>query len=30
MFIPKRIIFEKNALDYEMSKNIYEKFKDKA
>ncbi len=30
MFIPKRIIFEKNALNYEMGKNIYEKFKDKA
>ena len=28
MFIPKRIIFEKNALNYEMGKNIYEKFKD--
>ena len=26
MFIPKRIIFEKNALNYEMGKNIYEKF----
>lgn len=28
MFIPKRIIFEKGALDYEMSKEILDKFKD--
>ncbi|WP_352419118.1 spore photoproduct lyase [Proteiniborus sp.] len=29
MFIPKRIIFEKNVLKYEMGKEIYLKFKDK-
>lgn len=29
MFIPKRIIFEKNALEYEMGKEIFAKFKDK-
>lgn len=29
MFIPKRILFEKNSLDYEIGKNIYEIFKDK-
>lgn len=29
MFIPKRILFEKNSLDYEIGKNIYETFKDK-
>lgn len=28
MFIPKRVIFEKNSLDYEMGKSIFEKFKD--
>lgn len=28
MFIPKRIIFEKGSLDYEIGKNIYDKFKD--
>lgn len=28
MFIPKRIIFEKGSLDYEVGKNIYNKFKD--
>lgn len=28
MFIPKRILFEKNALDYELGKNIYNFFKD--
>lgn len=27
MFIPRRIVFEKGALDYEIGKNIYEKFK---
>ncbi|MBV7272135.1 spore photoproduct lyase [Clostridium thailandense] len=30
MFIPKRVIFEKDSLDYEMGKSIYEKFKDSA
>lgn len=29
MFIPKRIIFEKDSLEYEMSKKIYNHFKDK-
>lgn len=29
MFIPKRIIFEKDALEYEMAKRILTKFKDK-
>lgn len=29
MFIPKRIIFEKNALEYETGLNIYNFFKDK-
>jgi spore photoproduct lyase len=29
MFIPKRIIFEKDALEYEMAKGILTKFKDK-
>ena len=28
MFIPKRVIFEKDSLDYEIGKNIYNKFKD--
>ena len=28
MFIPKRIIFEKDSLDYEMGKNIFDQFKD--
>lgn len=28
MFIPQRILFEKNTLDYEIGKNIYDKFKD--
>lgn len=28
MFIPKRILFEKNALDYETGNNIYNFFKD--
>lgn len=28
MFIPKRILFEKGSLDYEMGNSIYEKFKD--
>lgn len=28
MFKPKRIIFEKDSLDYEVARNIYEKFKD--
>ncbi|WML33282.1 spore photoproduct lyase [Clostridium sp. OS1-26] len=28
MFIPKRVIFEKGSLDYEIGKNIYNKFKD--
>ena len=28
MFIPKRIIFEKGSLDYEIGKNIYYTFKD--
>lgn len=28
MFIPRRILFEKGSLDYEIGKNIYEKFKD--
>ncbi|MDU1413098.1 MAG: spore photoproduct lyase [Clostridium sp.] len=27
MFIPRRIIFEKNSLDYEMGTRIYDKFK---
>lgn len=27
MFVPKRIVFEKGALDYEIGQNIYEKFK---
>jgi spore photoproduct lyase len=29
MFKPKRIIFEKDSLDYEVARNIYEKFKDR-
>lgn len=29
MFIPKRIIFEKDALDYDMAKDILNKFKDR-
>lgn len=29
MFVPKRIIFEKDSLNYEIAKNIYNKFKDK-
>ncbi|WP_434798649.1 spore photoproduct lyase [Terrisporobacter vanillatitrophus] len=29
MFVPQRIIFEKGALNYEIGKNIYEKFKNK-
>lgn len=29
MFIPKRVIFEKDSLDYEAAKNILNKFKDK-
>lgn len=28
MFIPKRILFEKKSLDYEIGKNIYNQFKD--
>lgn len=28
MFVPKRIIFEKNTLDYEIGKNIFNEFKD--
>ena len=28
MFIPRRIIFEKNSLDYETGLNIYNYFKD--
>lgn len=28
MFVPKRILFEKGALDYEMAKDIYNTFKD--
>ncbi|SHI52395.1 spore photoproduct lyase [Clostridium amylolyticum] len=28
MFIPKRIVFEKNSLEFEMGKNIFSKFKD--
>ena len=28
MFIPKRIIFEKGSLDYEIGKKIYDKFKE--
>ncbi len=28
MFIPKRILFEKGSLDYEIGKNIYNTFKD--
>lgn len=28
MFIPRRIIFEKNSLDYEIGQNIYNYFKD--
>ncbi len=28
MFIPKRIIFEKNSLEYDMGKEIFAKFKD--
>jgi spore photoproduct lyase len=27
MFVPKRIIFEKDSLNYEMARNIYDKFK---
>ncbi len=30
MFIPKRIIFEKDSLDYEMGKDIFNQFKDKS
>ncbi|KOA20107.1 spore photoproduct lyase [Clostridium homopropionicum DSM 5847] len=30
MFIPKRILFEKDSLDYDMAKEILAKFKDKA
>jgi len=30
MFIPKRILFEKDSLEYDMSKEILAKFKDKA
>lgn len=30
MFIPRRIIFEKGSLDYEIGKNIYEKFKNES
>jgi spore photoproduct lyase len=30
MFIPRRIIFEKNSLDYEIGKNIFDEFKDKS
>lgn len=29
MFVPKRIIFEKGALDYEIGNNVYEYFKDR-
>ncbi|PKM51772.1 MAG: spore photoproduct lyase [Firmicutes bacterium HGW-Firmicutes-7] len=29
MFMPKRILFEKGSLDYEMAQKIYMKFKDK-
>lgn len=29
MFIPKRIIFEKDSLEYEMGKDIFDQFKDK-
>jgi spore photoproduct lyase len=29
MFIPKRIIFEKDSLNYDIAKEIYNKFKDK-
>lgn len=29
MFVPKRIIFEKDSLDYEIGKNIYNEFKSK-
>lgn len=29
MFIPKRVIFEKGSLDYEIGQNIYNKFKSK-
>lgn len=28
MFVPKRVIFEKGALDYEIGKNVYNYFKD--
>ncbi|GAA0079076.1 spore photoproduct lyase [Clostridium sp. CTA-5] len=28
MFVPKRILFEKDSLNYEIGKNIYNKFKD--
>ena len=28
MFVPKRIVFEKNSLEYDMGKEIYTKFKD--
>ena len=28
MFVPKRILFEKKSLDYDIGKNIYNKFKD--
>lgn len=28
MFIPKRIIFEKDSLEYEIGRNIFERFKD--
>ena len=29
MFVPQRIIFEKDALNYEIGKNIYDEFKNK-
>lgn len=29
MFIPKRIIFEKNSLDYDMAQSIFDRFKDR-
>ena len=28
MFVPQRIIFEKGSLDYDIGKNIYDRFKD--
>lgn len=30
MFVPRRIIFEKDALEYDMAKDIYDRFKDKS